>query len=240
MKMYKVSLAMLTLAAAITLSACKKDHSGAPQNNCLITTVSPSPANADATFHLTYNKDGSIHSISTGYLVTTYTYNGNTAIGTSLSNGVFAHRSTITLNAAGFATNVKLETKQDGSAWTNNAIEYAGDQITKSTLTGSDGITGMTTYTWDQQNLVKIQDGNTITTLTYDTNKPSEIGDYLSLLQLTTGYPIYHSKNLIKSLKNGNDITDIDYTFDAEGKIVSVSVKTNGISSGLNYDYQCN
>jgi hypothetical protein len=146
----------------------------------------------------------------------------------------------ITNNAAGLATNVKTEFNGSGSNWDNQAFEYSGNELIKGTFTNSSGTTpSINLVTWDDGNMKDVSSGGTISTIDYYFDKPSQDGDYLVLSQLVQGYQIYRSKNLIKSILTGNIINSFTYTFDADGKITSVTSTAGATPTTLNFQYQC-
>ena len=231
-----VTLVLITISF---FSACKKDKDAAPKPNCRIITATPSSSSSDP-FNLTYNSDGKLSTISSGNNVTTFAYSGNTAIATTNTSGVFSSKTIITFNSSGLASNVKTEHDLTGTSWNNQAFEYNGTELIKSTSTSSGGGTpSVSMLTWSDGNLVSLTSGSSTTTLDYYADKPAQTGDYLYLAQLVSGYQIYKTKNLLKSILSGTDITSFDYNFGSDGYISSVTV-SGTTPTTYTYQYQCN
>lgn len=233
--MKKLFLMAATFTAAF--ASCKKDD--APKPDCRIITVTQVPAGMNSTSNLTYNSDGKLSVVTTGNETTVYVYSGSIIIANSTISGIFNSKKTITLNANGLVSNVRTEQDETGAKWDNYVIEYNGTEILKDTYTTSEGgAPSIETYTWSGGNLVTITAGSTTTTLEYYTDKPSQTGDYFKYTQLTTGYEILRAKNALKAISNGSDITNFDYSFDTDGKIISM-ILTGASTVNYNYQYQC-
>jgi hypothetical protein len=234
MKTFKI-LITTTLVLGITgiFNGCKKDTDIKPV--CRIINVSFNPSGGP--FNLSYNSDGKISRAITGTNVTTYTYTGNTTIVTLFDAGTFNNKKIITMNAAGLATNIRTENNIAGTDWLNDAFEYNGEEISRSTHTASTGGSPtITTYTWSNHNLVSETLGSITTTYDYYTDKPRQNGDFLSLLQLIGGYEVYRNKNLLKSF-NGTIFT---YNVGTDGNISSAELTSGSSVSFIDYQYQCN
>lgn len=226
---------------AAFFTGCKKDKDKENKPTCRIITVTPTPA-ADA-INISYNSDGKVSSVINGTTVSTTAYSGNTAINTTMTGSVFNSKRIITMNAAGLATNVRTEFDEHvpATSWTNLAFEYSGEELLKSTSTSSTGgVPSIILYTWSNHNMTAAGTGPSGATLDYYTDKNRQEGDYLLLSQAVQGYEIYRSKNLIKSVLEGSNITSFEYTFDSDGKISSVTATSGATVTVLNYQYQCN
>lgn len=226
---------LLGLGTIIFFAGCKKDDPGTTQPKCKITSIVAGSNSAT----VTYNTDGTIASVTFGSVVTTYSYNGNVITETITSSGQTLGKLTVTVNSAGLATNVKTEIQ--GGEWDNEAHEYNGNQISRSTYTSSDGGDAeITTYQWSGGNMVSINDDGDITTIDYYTDKPTQQGDYLFILQLLQGYTIFKSNNMVKSATDGTDVTNITYTFDSDGKVTSFTEDDGSDQTAYGLSYQCN
>lgn len=226
---------VLMLSAGLILPGCKKDN--APVESCRIITVTPSAGNG---FNFTYNSSGKIETVANGSELTVFSYSGNVIIANTKVNGIFSTKKTIMLNSNGFATSAKTETSVDGSTWYKNTYEYNGTELIKDTYTNSQNVVPeVTTVTWSGGNLVSTTKNGVTSTVEYYTDKPSQDGDYLALIQMIQGYKLYNTKNAIKSLLVNGTITNFDYTYQ-DGKITVF--KFNGGGTIINYDfqYQCN
>jgi hypothetical protein len=223
----------LFTALTITNPGCKKNND--KKANCLLSSASSATAGNGYIF--LYDNDGKLIRTTLGANVATYEYDGNTTIVTNLDSGKFLNKSTITKNTDGLAINVRTDYDLSGNTWNNTFYEYTGTELNRSTYTSSTGgIATITTYTWQNQNLVASRQDTTVSTLEYYTDKPRQTGDFLSLIQFIQGYEIYRTKNLLKTLSGSNLI----YIFGTDGKINSVELISGASTTILDYQYQCN
>ncbi len=231
-------LLIAVIINAVSIS-CKKDSTPAPV--CRIITITTVSSGATtATNNFTYNSDGKISTSSDGTYSTTFVYSGNTEISTTTKEGVFHTKNIATINADGLTTNFRTETNASGTNWYNQAYEYSGTEVIKSTYTTSAGVTpSIITLTWNGGNLVSVNDGSSTTTVEYYPDIQAQAGDYFDILQMETGYRIYKTKNAVKSTSSGTTINNFSYSFDAEGKIISMII-TSTSATTYNYQYQCN
>jgi hypothetical protein len=234
MKTLKLLPALTTTLFIISIFAsCKKDS----KPDCNIITITPSSGDA---FNFTYNSDGTVSTMSSGTDITTFAYGGNTVIATTTSSGTFSSKKIVTTNANGMATNIRTEHNMSGTDWNNDALEYSGTQLIKSTSTSSSGGTpSVSTYSWTNGNMVSSTSGSSVTTIDYFTDKSAQEGDYLHIAQLVAGYEIYRTKNAIKSITSGSSITSFSYSYDGDGKITSLSA-TGSSAIIYTYQHQCN
>jgi hypothetical protein len=234
----KKYLRILTVAFLVTsiLFSCKKDSS-TPKPTCRIITAS---GTVSGQTNFSYNSEGKLISISSGTVVTSLAYSGNTVIAISNKAGVFNKKKIITLNSNGLASNVRIENDLAGTNWENFAYEYSGTELIKDAYTSSvSGDPVVSAYTWSGGNLISNSGPAITATLEYYTDKISQAGDYLFLSQLQSGYQILRNKNAVKSYLSGSNILNFDYTIGADGKITSV-IATGSSSSAFTYQYQCN
>lgn len=227
---------LISLAIAITMAVlftkCSKSNN--KKASCQIITVTPAPNGTP--FHLTYNTNGKPVRVESGTFVMTYEYSAGSATIVSFNSGNFQSRTVATLNQDGLATNVRTELDTLGTNWSNTFYEYNGLELSKSTLTNSTGGKPVvTTYTWNNHNLVISNTDSSSTTYGYYTDKPVQTGDYFLLVQQLNGYDMYRNKNLLKSI----DATSLNYQFGTDGKINSLSATTGANENFINYEYQC-
>lgn len=222
----------IVLATTGILTQCKKSNE--KKASCQIITVTPAP-NGNP-FYFTYNPDGKPNRVESSLITMTYEYTADSAIIVGFSSGNFQFKTIATLNNVGLATNVRTELDTLGTTWSNTLYEYNGQELSKSTLTSSTGGRPVvSTYTWDNQNLVLIVTDTISHVLGYYLDKPLQTGDYFLLVQQLQGYDIYRNKNLLKKI----DGTSLNYEFGTDGKINSLSATTGANENFINYEYQC-
>lgn len=232
-------LILIAVIFTVALVSCKKDD--APKPSCRIITATPDASAAGyLTYNFSYNSEGKLSSSTIGTSTNTFAYSGSTVVETSTTGGVFSYKNIITLNANGMASNIRTENDETGTNWSNQALEYNGTELIKSTSTNSSGgAATISAITWSGGNMITVTSGSSTSTIEYYTDKPAQTGDYLSLAQLAAGYEIYRTKNAIKSILAGSDISNFNYTFDADGKITSVAIVGTSIVT-YTYQFQCN
>lgn len=216
-------------------TGCKKECYRKPE----CSTITAVLHSSGKWFHLSYNSKDQLSRLSSGAMVTTYEYTGNTTIVTSLDSGRFFTKNIIALNALGLAVNVRTEKNAAGTNWFNTVYEYSGEELIKSTITLSDGGPPIiTTYTWANQNMRSVISGTVINTFDYYMDKLRQKGDSFFLTQLFQGYEIYRNKNLLKSI-SGIDLT---YEIGPVGIISAVAAISGNNTDILEYQviYQCN
>ena len=229
--------AVLSIALiAITCTSCKKDDDVAVNQNCLITGY-----NVGSTSYVaTHYSDGKIASITFGSDVSTFLYNGNTIIKTNRINAVFNSKAIITVGSNGLATNVRTEFNESGSMFANDAYQYNGTEVSKHTRTASvGGLGSITNYTYSGGNLISSNRNGVITTYEYNSNQVSQSGDYFGLQYVFNGYEVFRSKNTVRSINSGGNITNYDYIIDADGKIATLKEVSSSRILDYNYQYTC-
>ena len=227
-------LISLSIAFTMTVILTQCSKSSNKKASCEILTVTPSPNGTP--FHFTYNADGKPSRVESSNFVMTYEYLVGSAIIVTFNSGNFQSKTIATLNKDGLATMVRTEFDTLGTSWSNTFYEYNRLELSRSTFTSSTGGRPViSTYTWDNQNLVISNTDTSSVTYGYYTNKPLQTGDYFLLVQQLQGYDIYRNKNLLKSIDN----TFLNYQFGTDGKINSLSATTGANENFINYEYQC-
>ncbi len=230
-------IAALLVVVAGSISSCKKDKDKRP--DCRIITITPTTGDA---INVSYNEDGKIAALTQGTYSTTYAHSGNNSVSTTTNSGTFSNKQITTFNANGLTTNKRTENNVSGTVWTNEAYEYSGTELIKSTRTSSSGgAPEVTIYTFSNGNLASATTGaGTPTTVEYFTDKSVQPGDYLLLTQLVQGIYIFKNRNLVKSVFSGSSITSFEYTFAADGSISAVKMTDGSTVMTYNLQYQCN
>jgi hypothetical protein len=100
------------------------------------------------------------------------------------------------------------------------------------------------TYTWANGNMVKtvLSTGQSLT-FEYYMDKTVQKGDHLQIsMFLDKGTSPYKNKNLLKSTTDGTAILNIDYTYDEQGKVSSLTISGSGAlgNAKRTYQYSCN
>lgn len=231
---------ILTAAALlllITFNGCKKNKDEKKKPQCRIITVTISPSTY--IYNINYNAEGKVGTFSSNDDLTTYTYNGNTATGTTTAGGIFSVKKIITSNVNGLTTNVRNEYNAAGTSWNNTLYEYSGTELIKVTLTTNSGSPVIGMYTWNNGNIVSFSSSGVTSEYDYYTDKPAGDGEYLYLSHLLNNIQIYRTKNALKSVRTGSAVKNFNYTYDGDGKITSVTV-SGGSNVTYTYQYQCN
>lgn len=234
MKVFAILMGLaIVLGIIAILPGCNKDS--ADKAICRITTITAATTDG---YHLTYNNDGKISTITNGAHEVVFGYSGNTIIETISDSGRFSCKLIITKNAAGLATNVRTELDLTGTNWYNDSYEYNGQELSKSTQTSSDGSpASIKTYTWTNNNIRSAIASTGTTFYSYYTDKPIQVGDYLYIYQLLVqGYETIRNRNLVKSI-NG---VGFSYEFDSDGNISGLNSISGTTVSALDYKYECN
>ena len=221
-----------------SFGGCKKGND--KKNACRITASSIASLGSLSNF--SYNGNGKLNRISTGSVVTTFDYpTGNTIIAITLDSGRFQSKKIIKVNAAGLATNVRVENNESGTAFVNDSFEYIGNELIRSVSTSFlDDSSRITTFTWFNGNMVTVRSGGTIIeSREYFTDKPLRIGDVISFTQFFQGFETVRTKNLVKFTSQGSGL-NFTYEFGSDGNISSVKVDApNGIGGFQDYQYEC-
>jgi len=225
-----ITTILVTSIGILVIPACKKNPDKKPV--CRIVSVA-NEANT-VQYTITYGSDGRINKIAGLGQEGIYVYAGNKIIITTMTAGVIESIKTITVNENGLASNARTE-NEDGTDWINDAYEYNGEEVQRSTRTSSAGTQpSVTIYTWFEHNLVSINAGTT--EITYYLDKLRQVGDYFFIAQtLSQGYEVFRTKNLLKSLPGLN----IAYDFSPEGRINAMISANGTTTSTLKYQYQC-
>jgi len=237
----KQALAILLITGS--LAACKKE-TVSQKAHC---RMSKAVIGGLGEFNYYYTADGKIDSIvspdATGSgLVETFSYNGNIITRLDKYAGVFRMRSTITVNANGQATNVRKNLNEAGTNWQNIAYDYSGTELIKATYTNPPPNRDSTiyTYTWNNGNIVSMRSPAGFSALEYYTDKPVQDGDYpIFQTKVYEGYETFKTKNIIKS-GSGINGSVINYTYDADGKILSLNSLAGTQFVVITYQYECN
>jgi hypothetical protein len=168
-------------------------------------------------------------------------YAGNTITVIGKSGGNLSSTRTVTVNALGYATNVKTEYPNINNSY-NEAFEYDGKQLVKITTTRvSNPLPSYTTYQWFEGNMVKeTRPNGDITTWAFDTNELSQKGDYKYLVNLLEGYVTIVNKNRVKKVVESGVTYDITHVEDETGKIKYYRVVTSdGADYRVDLTYEC-
>ena len=192
-------------------------------------------------FTYAYNSAGKLSQIVHGEDTSFFSYYGNNITRIDNISGVFGIRTSVTLNPNGLASNARVEANTDGTIWVNYFYEYDGTELKKQTTTSSAGAQPtVVVFSWKDGNLTEINSGPSVSRLEYFTDKKAMNGDYFELANLQAGYEIFRTKNSPKSFSTtGTATTNFGYSYDADGKIVSVTLLTGADVEVFNYQYKC-
>lgn len=238
-KTYKIIVTgCVLLIAMITIPGCKKDNAKSPACRIIATSI-PS---LGIIINFSFNSNGKLNRISSSLVITTIDYpTDNTVVAITTDAGVFRDKKIITVNAAGLATNVRIENNAAGTEFTNDSFEYNGEELARSVGTASINSTPIiTTFTWFNGNMITSTSGGAIIeSRDYFTDKPRQIGDVFAFTQLTQGFETIRTKNLAKFTSQGQGL-NFTYEFGADGNISSAKTTlSSGVSGFQDYQYEC-
>jgi len=239
-------------AAVIILSAmlfigCSKHGSMPSKPKCHMNNIST----GGVSYLITYNADGKINTVSrSDGFVYSYTYTENTMVQNVTNNGAFYWKLTSNLNASGLPISSVTNYDEAGTKWRHVNYEYDGILVSKATITAYNSPAPVVvSYTNDGNNIVSVDYGSSgIMTFSYYNDKPRQPGgvsDYNTLTGggvIITGFDasIFRNKNLMKSVTSNGKTANILYDFDADGKIMTMTINATGYSAQLvQYQYEC-
>ncbi len=233
---------LIALCLTALFVSCKK-NSEEKKSSCKIVTITDVYNNTNNVYNVTYNNDGKVSTLTSNISSAVFTYSGNTIIINKTYNGNFDERDSITLNSDGKPTNIRQYYDQAGANWNNQSFTYdGGGNLLKSEQTDESNSSPETTlFTVTNGNVVTIQTPTTTLTLEYYTNKSAQQGGYLDVATLVSyGVNLYPHKNLLKSLNDGTNITNISYDMDASGSISTITSTSGTSVETISYQYNCN
>ena len=229
----------LLLTAGLLFSGCKKDEDKEPPvpPKPVCRTLTMTESSVTASFVYDANKKVSRVAYSDGTLEE-YTYKGDTTKILRTTSGAFEFRKIITNNADGMATQVRIEENAAGTSGLIISYAYNGTELIQEVQKpiGS-ATTTVTIYTFTAGNLTEVKSGASVTTLEYS-NKESQPGNYLEAVNVSQGYNIFKTKNLVKRITQSGVSTEITYTFNADNNITS-AVFSGSSTNSILFTYQC-
>jgi hypothetical protein len=210
-----------------------------PKTDCRIATASYSGGSLNFTYTLTYNDDGKLSKLVYDGLsayVKTFSYSGN-MIYINI-NGINSGTDTITLNSAGFMIAHKETTD---TAVYNTTFAYDANGQVISSSTQQDNLPPITTnYTFTNGDLTNTSAGGMKDTTVYSVDKPAVIGnldDFDQLIYYGSSY--YTNKHLKQSFSSWPYHYTFTYTYDDEGKIMSVVANDGTANESFIFTYEC-
>jgi hypothetical protein len=233
----RVTLLTLIGLSLLNLASCKKDKS--KQANCLLTGVKIVTPIGTTNTELFYDENNRIVNIEqTGFTANSLSlkYLQNTV----LISATGKLKDSLTFNNAGYLLNHRFFTSNK-SSWLNWAYQLnANNETVNFKLTTSQGTTvAEGPYTYVNGNLTQQE----TTTYIYDTSKPAQQGDYLSIGNiLSLGIQKMTSKNLVTGFVSGGDTTKFNYAYDTQGRIIELLIPHGNTATytKYKYSYDCN
>ena len=247
------------------LAGCKKDKDqGPPDSNCKIVTVALNASGTLVNYTLSYNNDGKVSKIVVGDQMKTrvnFLYSTNEVVREEFSDhwdGQLTAHTTMELNGMGLPVKViekdydyvpqgqppkLLSTRTSTFDYNSKGELQSAREIFVTIFAPGSNYDRTTTYTWENGNVIKQQAGAEVADITYYTDKAIQKGDYLTIDNfLTRGFMPFKNKNLIRSLKGGPVIMNINYEFDDQGKVKAGTLSGTGAGTTkeYRYGYSCN
>lgn len=227
----KIIIPIILLATISTfLLSCKKVIT--KKEKCKITTINFPTGNV--AYHIAYNNEGNISSLSVGNASITYTYSNDKTTITTTDAGRFISKVVASKNTNGLAVNVRTEYNADGSNWDNSAYEYNRTELVKRTFTSSTNDNQITVYTWLDKNVKSSVLQSSAINYEFYKDRLNQPGDYFWLAQLVQGYETLRNKNVPKSI--GDD--HFTYQFGVNG-ISSLTARNGTNMNIVDYGYTC-
>lgn len=225
--LFKTMKLLFFISLIFLFAACKKEKTSsvsAPSYN--ITKVTRVGKSINLSYTLSYDSSGRIAKIicdGQDAFVKTFSYNGDTIfIKSDLPKVENSYMVTITLNSFNLmSTNRKVTNQQ--SVY-NASYNYDGSGHLLSLNAQQNTYTyPVITYTTTNGDVTNTTSQGVTDTTTYFSDKASIIGNLDDLFQVIDyGAPYYRNKHLKKSYQSGKNRIDYSYSFDSEGKIISV------------------
>jgi hypothetical protein len=220
--------------------SCKKNKED-KKPSCRLKSVTEVRTTGNSTWDFTYNNEGKISVIklthSGGTTIKEFTYTGSTIIAIATTSTGFLRKDSITLNANGRPTNVRVYYNEAGTSWENTAYEYNGNEISKHQKSSSAAPSPTTlTATYANGNMIKLGNNN------YEFyNDKNQAGDFLNTLGIVEyGLSLYSNQNLTKSITNGSSVSTIVYEKNADDLIIKTDFANSAGSFTWTYQYECN
>jgi YD repeat-containing protein len=210
-----------------------------PKTDCRITTASYSGGAFNFTYTLTYNDDGKLSKLvydGVSAYVKTFTYSGN-MIYINI-NGINSATDTITLNSAGLMVAHKETT--DTAVYNTSFTYDANGQLISSTTQQDNLPSATTNYTFTNGDLTNTSVNGMKDTTVYDLNKTAVIGnldDFDQLIYYGSSY--YTNRHLKQSFSSWPYHYTFAYTYDDEGKILSVVANDGTANESFMFTYDC-
>jgi hypothetical protein len=240
MKTRLLSITLFVITAFYFIG-CKKNSDSAGECKIVSTTSSIS----GGVLNVFYDNNGRVIKTVAGLSVDTYDYNGNIVTYVAKYNGNFSSKVVYTLNNEGLIIKSKTTVDELGDRWDERIYEYNGTEVIKETLTSYLGSGLITTFTWQDGNMVAIYVGGVLSsTMEYYLDKSSATGDYFHSWRPKNQLVLCRTKNAPKSsmLLSPAGTKSFSYEYDQDGKIVATTTN-NGPSlpqTKAIYQYDCN
>jgi hypothetical protein len=228
----------IVITATLLFWGCKKDSDKEPPVPvCRVQTLTES----STVLSFLYDSSKRVSRVaSSDGTLEEYSYKGDTTRILQTQGGAFELRKIITNNAQGMATQVRIEDNPAGTTGTVLNFQYSGTELIQEIQKpiGSASTT-VTIYTWSAGNLTEIRSGSTVSVLDYYTDKPSQPGNYLELVNIMEGYAIIKTKNLLKSVTQSGVTVTITYIFDKDDNITQALFTGGSGNNTIGISYLC-
>lgn len=236
---------------AITVQSCNKDKDSDPTPTpaakvCRLTSATVIPPSGEGiTYSFSYNNDHKISQIISSdspVNTTTFTYSGNTINVAGKSGTTQTDKTIITTNAAGLQLHSETRDLDNDTVISSIDYEYGsnGDLLKITNIYGDDDPT-ITNASSSDGNIISLNGSGSLTTMEYYTDQKFRIGDYFHILQMIqTGTAFYIvNKNLVKSFSSGSNITNFNYTFDADNNITQLDIISGADITTVHFQQVC-
>lgn len=215
----------------LLLVACSKKDSNPVPANCKLASLSFNPTGGNGeTVFFTYDNKGKLKFLNINNSTSEFFYHTNGYMRrTNTGNGWSTH-SWVELNTTG-QPKLKKDTTYNGQNVNSSHIstyEYnsQGELIKIFTDNNPQPVSS---FIWQNGNVVKVTEGNASIILDYYTDKPNQDFTFIDIkLFLTAGTHLAQSKNLLRSMTSGGQQLIFNYEFDQQGKLKSSAANLLG------------
>lgn len=236
----------LLIAVVFTFSNCKKKEVEKKLSCKLISANVNYDGNTSESYTFSYNNENKVSQISStsgAYkYTTTLAYSGNLVEIIKREGPSVIEKKTLTLNSADHITRIEERDPENDTLISISMMNYnSNGELINYTTKYSNEPARLTTVVTSNGNITSLASEGDVTTLEYNLSQNWRAGDYVDLIQrIFYGNNFYlFNKNLLKSMKMNGQIVNFNYSYDVDNNITQMETLTNGNTSIITYQHQC-